>query len=200
MLFMKRFLFFLILFLAGCSVISKDIRREVDRVITIPMVQANPEAYTDKKVIWGGVIISSKNLKKTTRIEVLQTPLDIRDRVKSRTQSSGRFLIEARGYLDVAIYKQDKEITVAGIIKGTRLQEIGEADYIYPLLEPLQIRIFDPLEETPYEPLSPWRHYPPYYYDPFYYDPFYYDPFYPYYPYPDLDHHSPYWWYPPPFP
>jgi outer membrane lipoprotein len=192
---MKQFLFFFILFLAGCSVISKDIRRNVNRAITIPLVQANPEAYIGKKVIWGGIIISSKNLKKTTRIEVLQTPLNIRDRVKSRTQSSGRFLIEARGYLDVEIYKQYKEITVAGIIKGTRLQEIGEADYIYPLLEPFQIRIFNPLEKTPYEPLPPWVHY-----HPFYYDPFYYEPFYPYDPYPYLDPHSPYRWYSPPFP
>ncbi|MEE8185101.1 MAG: Slp family lipoprotein [Thermodesulfobacteriota bacterium] len=190
---MKQFLFFLMLFIAGCSVISKDIRREIDRTITIPIVQANPDAYIGKKVIWGGVIISSKNFKENTTIEVLQAPLNLRDRIKSSNQSSGRFLIKAEGYLDVAIYKQDKEITVAGIILGTRLQKIGEADYIYPLLKPLQIRIFNPLEETHYEPLPPWSYYPPYFYDPFYYEPFFpYDP----YLYPD----DPYWWYPPPFP
>ena len=60
--------------------ISKDIRREVDRTITLPMVQANPDAFKDKKVIWGGIILSSKNLADKSVIEVLQTPLDRADR------------------------------------------------------------------------------------------------------------------------
>lgn len=172
----------LALFIAGCSVISKDIRRKADRTITLPMVQTNPDAFKGKTVIWGGIIISSKNLVDKTVIEVLQTPLDISNRVIDKELSQGRFLIESPVYLDTYLYKAGKEITAAGIIKGISSQKIGEKDYAYPVLEPLQMRMFEPQPEIRYEPLPPWWPYQPYnpYYPsyPYYHYPYYY----PYYP------------------
>ncbi|MEK6599380.1 MAG: Slp family lipoprotein [Deltaproteobacteria bacterium] len=162
------------LFIAGCSVISKDIRRGADRTITLPMVQANPDAFKGKTVIWGGIIISSKNLADKTVIEALQTPLDISDRVTDKELSQGRFLTESSSYLDIFLYKEGKEIIVAGIIKGISSQKIGERDYAYPVLEPLQMRVFEPQPEIRYMP-SPW--WPYQLYNPYY-------PFYPYYQYP----------------
>ena len=179
------FISLLTFFTAGCSVISKDIRRDVDRGVTLPMVQANPDAYKDKKVIWGGVILSSKNLADKTIIEALQTPLDISDMTTDKEHSQGRFLIESSVYLDTYLYKAGKEITVAGIIKGVTIQKIGERDYIYPVLEALQMRIFEPQPEIIYEPPPLWRPYQPYNpyypYHPYYPYPYYY-PYYPYYP------------------
>ena len=167
-------------FIAGCSVISKDIRREADRTITLPMVQANPDAFKGKTVIWGGIIISSKNLADKTVIEVLQTPLDRSDRVTDKELSQGRFLAESSSYLDTFLYKEGKEIIIAGIIKGISSQKIGERDYAYPVLKPLQMRVFEPQPEIRYWP-SPWRPYQlhnPYYpYYPYYHYP-YYDPYY----------------------
>lgn len=169
---------------AGCSVISKDIRQDVDRGITLPMVQANPDAYKGKKVIWGGIILSSKNLADKTVIEVLQTPLDISDMATDKEHSQGRFLVESPVYLDTYLYKAGKEITVAGIIKGINMQKIGERDYAYPVLEPLQIRVFEPQPEIRYEPLPwPYQPYSPYYpYHPYYPYPYNYPYYYPYYP------------------
>ena len=55
--------------LAGCaSVISKNVLKEVDRSVTIEMVQADPDTYIGRKVVWGGTIISSKNLETVTDI------------------------------------------------------------------------------------------------------------------------------------
>ncbi|MBI5048066.1 MAG: Slp family lipoprotein [Deltaproteobacteria bacterium] len=173
-----------LIFLTGCSVISGNIRREIDRTITLPMVQTNPNAYKGKNVIWGGIIISSKNLADKTVIEVLQTPLDRADMVIDKELSKGRFLVDSSIYLDTFLYKAGKEITVAGIIKGITIQKIGEMDYVYPVLEPLQMRIFEPQSEIIYEPPQPWRPYQPY--NPYYpyhpYSPYpYYHPYYPYY-------------------
>ena len=135
------------------------------------MVQANPDAFKNKKVIWGGIVLSSKNLAEKTVIEVLQTPLDRSDRVTDKEKSLGRFLVESSVYMDTFLYKTGKEITVAGVIKGATIQKIGERDYIYPVIEPIQMRVFEPYKEPVYEPspLWPWWHYPPYN---------------PYYPYP----------------
>src|SRR3989338_7647851 len=164
----------ILVFLTGCSVISKDIRREVDRTITLPMVQANPDAFKDKKVIWGGIILSSKNLADKSVIEVLQTPLDRADRATEIEKSQGRFLTESSQYLDTFLYKAGKEITVAGIIKGIAIQKIGEMDYTYPVLEPLQMRVFEPYQEPSYEPFPLWPYWP---YNPYHSFPRYYDPY-----------------------
>jgi len=159
----RLFIILLLIFTAGCSVVPKDIRRQADRSITIPMVQTAPDAFKGSKVIWGGIILSSKNLADKTVIEALQTPLDRTDRVINEEQSKGRFLIESKTYLDTYLYKQGKEITVAGIIRGITVQKIGEMDYAYPVLEPLHIRVFEPQQELEYEPLPPMWPYYPYY-------------------------------------
>jgi outer membrane lipoprotein len=182
------FLLLLTFLIAGCSVISRDIRREVDRTVTLPMVQTNPDGYKGKKVIWGGIILSSKNLADKTVIEVLQTPLDISDMVTDKEHSQGRFLVESSVYLDTYLYKAGREIIVAGIIKGITIQKIGELDYAYPVLEPMQMRVFKPQQERRYEPLPPWWYYQPY--SPYHpYNPHY--PYYPYYPYPYYPYYPP---------
>ena len=159
----RLFIILLLIFTAGCSVVPKDIRRQADRSITIPMVQTAPDAFKGSKVIWGGIILSSKNLADKTVIEALQTPLDRTDRVINEEQSKGRFLIESKTYLDTYLYKQGKEITVAGIIRGITVQKIGEMDYAYPVLEPLHMRVFEPQREPEYEPPPPMWPYYPYY-------------------------------------
>jgi len=186
--------------IAGCSVISRDIRREVDRTVTLPMVQTTPDAFKGKKVVWGGIILSSKNLADKTVIEVLQTPLDISDMVTDKEHSQGRFLVESSVYLDTYLYKAGREIIVAGIIKGITIQKIGELDYAYPVLEPMQMRVFKPQQERRYVPLPPWWYYQPYNpsypyypYSPYYpYNPYHpYNPYYPYYSYPYYPYYPP---------
>lgn len=127
------------------------------------MVQADPDAFKGKKVIWGGIIVTSKNLPDKTVIEILQAPLDTRDRVVDKELSQGRFLVESLKYLDAFVYKTGKEITVAGAIKGIARQKIGEMDYVYPVIEPLEIHIFEPWRpEIIYDMPQPWRDYPAY--------------------------------------
>ena len=190
-----------LLILSGCSVISQEIRQDVTRDVTIMAVQSNPEMYQGRKVIWGGSIISLKNLKDFTVIQVLQHPLDVRDRIKTRKESSGRFLVVVAGYLDSEIYKKEKEIIVAGTVDGVRVEPINEMEYAYPVLKPIEMKLFDPIDDSSYERLSPF-HYPPYYYDPYYSDPYSYDPYLcdprnPDYPHSCVrPYRRPYMWYP----
>ncbi len=159
-------------------------------------VQSNPEMYQGRKVIWGGSIISLKNLKDFTVIQVLQHPLDARDRVRTRKESAGRFLVVVAGYLDSEIYKKEKEIIVAGTLDEVRVEPINEMEYAYPVLKPLEIKLFSPIGDSTYEQLSPWR-YPPHFYDPYYYDPYLCDPRNPNYPHSCVrPHRRPYLWYP----
>ncbi|MBE9532315.1 MAG: Slp family lipoprotein [Proteobacteria bacterium] len=201
---MKRLLTLLVLvfvglpFLSGCgSVISDAVLMDVDRTITVPMVQGNADAYIGQKVLWGGVIISTKPLKEHSRIEVLAVELAFMDQPLRYTEAShGRFLIMAPGYLDPLVYTPDMQITVAGTIKGVKSEKIGEMSYPYVLITPIEMKTFRPDDENPIE-YPYWYGYPPYGYDPFmdpYFGPYFMGPgpfFPPSYPlyYPPGHHH-----------
>lgn len=166
-----------VIFIAGCgSVISKNVLREADRSISLPLVQSNPDAFKGRMVIWGGAIISSENLEDSTVIEVLDTELYYDD-TPDDGESRGRFLVEAKRFLDTAIFKPGKMITVAGKVQGVSVRKIGKMDYAYPVIEPVEIRLFEQPPRVEYLDMPP-----PWWYGPMN-PPFYYGPAYPYNPY-----------------
>lgn len=171
----KTFILIIALFaLTGCgSVISKELLRDIDRSVTLEEVQASPDAYKGRKVVWGGTIISSENLESATEITVLESALSWDD-TPADGQSRGRFIIEAKKYLDTAIFKEGKRVTVAGIVKGIEVRKIGKMDYRYPVITPLEIKLYEPPPKTTYMDTLP----------PYWYSPYPYNYPYPYYPYP----------------
>ncbi|MFB0520309.1 MAG: Slp family lipoprotein [Desulfatiglandales bacterium] len=155
---------FLFLFASGCApVISKELRTQVAREITFTEVRKNPDLYKGKLVLWGGVIIGAKNVKEGTLLEVLQTPTDRRGRPKDVDQSGGRFMALYDGYLDVAIYSQGREVTVAGEITGKKVLPLAEITYQYPLIAIKEIHL---IKEEKYYPYPYWW-YPPWWYYPY---------------------------------
>ncbi|GMR05263.1 MAG: hypothetical protein BMS9Abin24_063 [Thermodesulfobacteriota bacterium] len=183
------------LFLSGCgSVISKGALMSVDRNITVDRVQKEPERYIETKVLWGGVIISTQNMEKTTDIEVLETDLDFNDLPEFDYSSSrGRFIIRAHRYLDPTVYKEGKGVTVAGKVEGISVRKIGKMDYAYPIVRPIEIKLSEELPKDFYAGYPMWG-YP--YYDPYSaygpYNSYYpfspFGPTYPYGPYPFRRH------------
>ncbi|MBI5643693.1 MAG: Slp family lipoprotein [Deltaproteobacteria bacterium] len=189
---MKTLVLVLSLFIfAGCgSVISKNVVKEVDRNITIEMVQANPDQYIGKKVLWGGTVLGTENLEATTEVEVLESTLAFDDRPEDGA-SRGRFIIEAKKYLDPNIYKEDKRITIAGTINRVDVRKIGKMDYPYPVITPIEIKLSEKIEAYPYDYNQPY--YP--YYGPM--SPYYpYNPYGPTYPYGGYPYRYPYPYYP----
>lgn len=165
--------------LAGCgSVISKNVLTGVNRDITVNQVRHDPERFVNVTVLWGGVILGTKNLENTTEIEVLETRLGYNDTPEfERSSSRGRFIIEAESYLDENVFKEGLGITVAGKVASVSTRKIGQMGYQYPVIRPIEMELS---EEPPKEYYQPWP--PSYYWDP--YAPFYpYNPYFPYYPY-----------------
>jgi len=154
---------FCILLLVGCApVISRELRGQVAKELTFHEVSKDPEAYAGKIVLWSGVILKSANLKEGTLIEVLQKPADRRGRPLDVDESAGRFLALYSGYLDVAIYSQEKEVTIAGEIKGKRVLPLGEIEYTYPLISIKEIYLWRPVREERIYPCFYWWWYYPY--------------------------------------
>jgi outer membrane lipoprotein len=189
---------FVTAFAPGCgSVLTDALLGQVDRNIIVPMVQKSPDLYRDHKVVWGGMIVKVENKKDASYLEVLETGLAYDDRPKALEGSRGRFLIKSKTYLDPLIYKEKNDVTVAGVVLGIETRKIGETDYPYPVIEPLEMRVFEPapLDSTYYDP-----YYPPYPYP--YPDPYpgypYYGPYGPFGPLDPFPFNDPWWPYVPP--
>jgi outer membrane lipoprotein len=145
----------------------KRIKSEIDEEITYEAVIMTPEAVVDKLVLWGGVIIGAKNTKDGTMLEILQKPIDMETRPRNVDQSDGRFLALHDGYLDVAIYAEGREVTVAGTIKGKKTLPLGEIEYDYPLIATREVYLWPERKREFFYPPPHW-YYPGWYRYPHY--------------------------------
>jgi len=158
----------ILLILAGCSVVPRELRREVDRSISFQELKQSPDAYVGRKVLLGGEIIETRVFQDETELEILQKPLGSGDAPLETDKSGGRFLVQNKAYLDPAIYRSGRYVTVLGEVMGEKTLRIGETDYRYPLLVSKFLHLWSRARRYYYYP----------YYDPYY--PYYYSPYYPY--------------------
>ncbi len=148
----------------GCApVISKSLLQQVNPDVTFETAFDNPEAVRDTTILWGGEIVSTRNLKEGTLVEVLQKPLDTGKKPKQGDNSRGRFLALYDGFLDGEVYAKGRVVTIAGVVKGRRVQLLDEIEYNYPLIELKEIHLWEPPSR------EPSFYQPPYYYWPYRY-------------------------------
>lgn len=135
--------------LSGCaSVISQRALDEVDRTLIFEQLLENPEAHKGKTVLLGGTIIEIQNFSDRTLIVVLQRPLGFRKRPIAEDVSRGRFIINTPGFLDPAIYRNERKVTVVGSVMGSEVRTLGKTEYSYPVVEKKELYLW-PLEESP---------------------------------------------------
>jgi outer membrane lipoprotein len=141
---------------AGCAhVISPDVRWQVNTGITFQELRKNPDAFKGEIVLLGGVIVSTRNLGKGTLLEVYQTKLDAMGEPIDLDNSEGRFLAVFDEFLDGEIYSKGRKVTIAGVVQGERIGEVGEVPYRYPYLEIREIHLWKKEPEYPYYPYGP---------------------------------------------
>jgi len=132
-----------LLALSGCSYpISRELRREAKGGPTFQMVLANPDAYKGRVVIWGGRVIETTNLPAGSELLVLETPLDSGLEPLASRYSQGRFIAKANCFLDPAIYRKGREVTVAGEVVGKESRPLGKTTYPYPAIAVKQIYLW----------------------------------------------------------
>ena len=112
------------------------------------MLQKTPDAYKDEVIMLGGRIIETKTSHPLSELTVLQLALGSGDLPVNPDQSEGRFIVQTRQILDPEIYKKDMLITVVGILKGSKVLSIGGFHYTYPLLEPIEIKLWPKRMQT----------------------------------------------------
>lgn len=162
----------------ACSrqVVPDSLRTELDRTVVFKELKARPDDYRGRLVILGGEILEAKNRKDGTELEMLQLPLDSRDRpATQRVFSEGRFLLRYPEYLDTAVAHPGRRVTVVAEVIGEKVLPLDELEYHYPYLEIKFIHLWEERRPVAYGPYSEAWHpgfYPyPYFYP---YAPFYY--------------------------
>lgn len=152
---MKPYLFVLIIMtlLASCGpkIIPDEIEVKIDKDLSFEEVSKDPEAYRGKTLLVGGEIIETRNLKEGTEIEILQKPLDAGYVPLPVDASAGRFFLSDPSFLDPAIYKSGRRVTIVGVVKGGRSRHVGGAERLYPVLEKEYIRLWPLGMGRPYD-------------------------------------------------
>lgn len=140
--------------------------QEVKKEIPFSEVVKAPDRFKGESVIWGGVIIETIPGAEEALVIARQADVDFQKRPTDLDKSAGRFIIRYRGFLDPAIYGKDREVTVAGKIAGKQERPIGDYRYAYPVIDAVDLRLWEKRIETPYhyDPFWGWpypRHYRP---------------------------------------
>ena len=116
----------------------------VDRNLSFKELQKNPDTYKGTWVMFGGMIVATKNTKEDTVIELLQKPLDGSGRPLQTDSTEGRLLITAEGFLDAAVYHAGRELSVIGDVAGQKVQPLGEIEYRYPSVSAKSLHLWEP--------------------------------------------------------
>lgn len=141
---MRPLLLILSLFslLAGCASTPKFDATQADKSLTPQHVVADLEAVRGKTVLWGGIILDTRNLADSTQIELLAYPLS-RDQIPlPDNRPLGRFLISTRDFLEPASYAQGRKVTVLGQVINIQQGKVGETVYHYPVIQAEQLQLW----------------------------------------------------------
>ena len=120
--------------LTACASTPKFDTSGIDASITPQAAVEKIKSLQGVPVLWGGVIITSNNLKDSTQFEILAYPLDVDQRPDTEKNPLARFLAEQDGYLETSDFTQGRLITVMGALKDTRKGNIGDVEYTYPVV------------------------------------------------------------------
>jgi outer membrane lipoprotein len=131
-----------LLTLAACAP-APIYKTSPDAVVPTPaQVAQTPERYSGNEVVWGGRIVHVSNFPDHSEIELLGYPLDSSQRPRVNDSGGGRFIAVLRGYVEPLNYPAGALMTVDGKLNGTRAGKVGEADYLFPLLEVTQSHVW----------------------------------------------------------
>ena len=135
----------LLLVLAACA--PAPIYKAAPNAVaaTPAQVASSPERYAGGPVIWGGRIVEVKNLADHSEIQVLSYPLDNSQRPNGGhgdSSGNGRFIALVPGYVEAMNYPAGAMITISGNLKGSRAGTVGEASYVFPLVDAGQSHVW----------------------------------------------------------
>jgi outer membrane lipoprotein len=137
--------------LGGCASVPLLIREPPADNPTLADVQTNPTAFMNRRVRWGGIIVSTRSVENGTEVEILAKALGNDGRPEPGDVSLGRFLVNSDGFLDPAVYSAGREVTVYGVLQNVLVRNIGTRPYLYPLVKAAQLYVWTEQSDYGYD-------------------------------------------------
>lgn len=139
----------MVLISSSCAVTDSEFEVGPSR-LTYLELHDSPETFKGQPVTLGGKVLHAKRLKAGTRIEILQLPLDSSFKpTRDLRQSQGRFIAMKEEFLDPATIPSGTFITVSGNAAGSITLPLDETEYLFPIVEITNLRVWPTDEETP---------------------------------------------------
>ena len=161
------------------AVLSKDMLIQGTIGEDLSDLKNDPASNKGRLFIFGGIIVKTSATRDGSLIEAIFVPVNSRGYLKGHRESNGRFLAlyKSNELLDPLIYKENREITLAGEFIEMRKGQIEEMEYSYPFFEIKEIYLWEEIKERDYY----YYYFPPPYYPPWYFRHRIYDPWWHYY-------------------
>jgi outer membrane lipoprotein len=130
---------------AGCKPpFPKEAMERVNRSLTFRELRNDPDKYAGSWVLLGGMIVTAKNTKEGTLLEILQRPLDSDGRPLQTDATDGRFLLLSASFLDTAVYHPGRLITTIAESAGKRELPLDDVLYQYPFCTSRELHLWNP--------------------------------------------------------
>ena len=162
-------LLFIFLLAACASNIPVEIRQSENN-LSINAVRNDVNRFMGQYVRWGGTITNVENNESDSWIEIVGRNLNSFGRPVYSDDSLGRFLVRFDGFIDPAIFKSDRRITIYGVVENRVVRQIDEHPYTYPLIKAEKYYLWSENTYYRHPHYAYHRYYHPYYfYHPYYY-------------------------------
>ena len=136
--------FLIIVFSVGCAhPLSQEIRKGIDTDITFESLVEDPKSFLGKRVLFGGVIVVTRNVQDGTELEIVQKNIEPYGNLEAGDYSGGRFLFFSKDYLEPEIYSSGRELIGVGKVTGHKLGKVGDYSYNFPIIEVEELHLLD---------------------------------------------------------
>lgn len=140
---MRALLFVLsCLLLSACSSIPENLESDSATLVTDYQIWRHTDPSKKFDVRLGGMVIKVDNQKETTRLEVVNIPLDKSGRPRLDQKPQGRFVAYLDGFIDPVNVAPKTFVTFLGKTQNNEPGKIGEYEYEYPVMKVNQLRVW----------------------------------------------------------
>ncbi len=119
-------------------------QQRFDSSITPEHASTQIENLQDTEVMWGGILIANNGVESGSRLEVLAYPLKSNQQPDLDQSPVGRFIALEDRFLEPLDYAEGRQVTVTGRLVETREGKVGEANYVFPIVQSQDVYLWSP--------------------------------------------------------
>ena len=132
-----RFLliFLPIVLLTACASLPPELAANDTAVVTDYSTWTETKPSAGSEVRLGGVIAGISNQANSTRLEIVNLPIDKAGRPDISQEPHGRFIAYVKGFIDPVTYAPDRLITLIGKTAANEQGKVGDYAYSFPVMK-----------------------------------------------------------------